>query len=142
MRKDNNIKVLQPVTPRLMLYWNAYIKPLETSYTPQGAEHGTWWHQPLGQYTSCRHICNMCNSTQVFTAYTPVQLVFGSDSIMDICHEGIECENHNWAEHTYKTGDKILLKKVWKTKYNQDTYIGSYTITAADPTAAYVTIVL
>ena len=30
----------------------------------------------------------------------------------------------------YKKGDKILLKHAWKTKFNQDAYLGPYTITA------------
>ena len=29
----------------------------------------------------------------------------------------------------YRTGDKVLLKNVWKTNFNQDAYIGSYTMT-------------
>ena len=30
----------------------------------------------------------------------------------------------------YQQGDKILLKNVWKTKFNQEIYIGPYVITA------------
>ena len=29
----------------------------------------------------------------------------------------------------YKQGDKVLLKHAWKTKFNQDAYIGPYVIT-------------
>ena len=29
----------------------------------------------------------------------------------------------------YRIGDKISLKNAWKTKFNQDVYIGSYTVT-------------
>ena len=29
-----------------------------------------------------------------------------------------------------KKGDKVLLKNAWKTKFNQDAYLGPYTITA------------
>ena len=30
----------------------------------------------------------------------------------------------------YNKGDKVLLKNAWKTKFNQDAYLGPYTITA------------
>ena len=29
----------------------------------------------------------------------------------------------------YRTRDKVLLKNAWKTKFNQDAYIGPYTMT-------------
>ena len=77
--------------------------------------------------------------------YTPAQLVFGRDSILNVKHEanwkiikerkqklinkGNERENKNRIEHKYKVGDKVLLKNAWKTKFNQDAYIGPYTIT-------------
>ena len=32
--------------------------------------------------------------------------------------------------HTYKQGDKVLLKITWKTKFNQEVYLGPYIITA------------
>ena len=28
----------------------------------------------------------------------------------------------------YEQGDNVLLKKVWKTKFNQDIYLGAYVI--------------
>ena len=78
--------------------------------------------------------------------YTPVQLVFGRDSVLNIRHEanwklikerkqklinrGNERENKNRVLHEYKVGDKVLLKNALKTKFNQDAYIGPYTITA------------
>ena len=77
--------------------------------------------------------------------YTPAQLVFGRDSILNVKHKanwkiikerkqklinkGNERENKNRIEHKYKVGDKVLLKNAWKTKFNQDAYIGPYTIT-------------
>ena len=77
--------------------------------------------------------------------YTPAQLVFGRDSILNVKHEanwkiikerkqklinkGNERENKNRIAHKYKVGDKVLLKNAWKTKFNQDAYIGPYTIT-------------
>ena len=78
--------------------------------------------------------------------YTPAQLVFGRDSVLNVRHEanwklikerkqklinrGNERENKNRVLHEYKVGDKVLLKNAWKTKFNQDAYIGPYTITA------------
>ena len=41
-----------------------------------------------------------------------------------------ERENKNRKDHTYRVGDKILLKNEWKTKFNQDAYKGPCTITA------------
>ena len=80
------------------------------------------------------------------TQYTPAQLVFGRDSILNTCHEAnwqlikkrkkdlINKGNHqeycNKKEHTHNKGDKVLLKNVWKTKFNRDAYLGPYTITA------------
>ena len=80
------------------------------------------------------------------TQYTPAQLIFGRDSIINRRHEidwetirkrkqnlinkGNERENRNRISHTYKIGDKVLLKNAWKTKFNQDAYIGPYVITA------------
>ena len=77
--------------------------------------------------------------------HNPVQLIFGRDSIINRHHEvdwetirkrkqnlinkGNERENRNQMNHTYKQGDKILLKNAWKTKFNQDAYIGPYAIT-------------
>ena len=78
--------------------------------------------------------------------YTQAQLVFGQDSILNIRHEanweiikkyeqdfinkGNQQENCNLNKYTYNKGDKVLVKNTWKTKYNQDTYLGPYTITA------------
>ena len=40
------------------------------------------------------------------------------------------CENKKRKIHAYQTGEKVLLRKVWKTKFNQYTYFGLYVITA------------
>ena len=74
------------------------------------------------------------------TQYTPAQLVFGQESILNTRHEancqiikkhkhelinkGNQQENHNKKEHMYNKGDKVLLKNVWKIKFNQDAYLG------------------
>ena len=80
------------------------------------------------------------------TQYTPAQIIFGRDSIINRRHEidwetirkrkqnrinkGNERENRNRISHTYKIGDKVLLKNAWKTKFNQDAYKDPYVITA------------
>ena len=80
------------------------------------------------------------------TRFTPTQLVFGRDAILNTRHEanwqiikdrkqrlinrGNERENKNRKDHTYQVGDKVLLKNEWKTKFNQDAYKGPYMITA------------
>ena len=77
--------------------------------------------------------------------HTPAQLVYGQNSILNACQEtnwqlikkrkqdlinkGNQQENHNPKEHTYSKGDNVLLKNAWKTKFNQDAYLGPYTIT-------------
>ena len=48
----------------------------------------------------------------------------------NLINKGNERENRNRISHTYKIGDKVLLKNAWKTKFNQDAYIGPYVITA------------
>ena len=80
------------------------------------------------------------------TQYTPAQLVFGRDLILNTSHEtnwqliekrkqdliskGNQRENCTRKEHMYNKGDKVLLKNAWKTKFNQDTFLRPYTITA------------
>ena len=80
------------------------------------------------------------------TQHSPAQLVFGRDSIMNTPHEadwqllkpckhtlintGNEHNNRYRLPHEYNVGDKILLKNSRKTKFNQDAYLGPYTITS------------
>ena len=82
------------------------------------------------------------------TQYTPAQLVFDHDSILNTRHEadwqliktrkqslinkGNAHENNKRLTHAYKPGDQVLLKNAWKTKYNNQAYIGPYTITAVN----------
>ena len=42
------------------------------------------------------------------------------------------CKNSKHLTHVYKLGDQVLLKNAWKTKYNNQAYIGLYTITAVN----------
>ena len=79
------------------------------------------------------------------TQHTPSQLVFGREAILDINQEanwqlikqyqqvltnkGNQKENHCRQSHVYHTRDKVVLKNVWKTKFNQDAYVGPYTVT-------------
>ena len=97
------------------------------------------WH-PISHY-----VCSTCHSSYYVTVYTST-LEFGRDSVLNIRHEanwklikerkqklinrGNDRENKNRVLHEYKVGDKVLLKNGWKTKFNQDAYIGPYTITA------------
>ena len=79
------------------------------------------------------------------TQHTPSQLVFGRDAILNINQEvnwqlikqrkkalidkGNQKENHSRQSHVYHAGHKVILKNTWKTKFNQDTYVGPYTVT-------------
>ena len=79
------------------------------------------------------------------TQHTPSPLVFGSDPILHINQEaswqliiqrkqalvniGNQIENRRTQSHVYCIEDKVLLKNAWKTKFNQDAYIGPYTVT-------------
>ena len=80
------------------------------------------------------------------TQHTPAQLVFNRDSIRNVSIEANwklikqhkqalinkanERENKLRKDHTYNIGDKVLLKNVWPTKFNQDAFLGPYVITA------------
>ena len=80
------------------------------------------------------------------TQYIPAQLVFGRDSILNTRHKanwqlikkckqdfnkkGNQQEIRNRKEHTYNKGDKVLFKNASKNKFNQDAYLGPYTIIA------------
>jgi len=80
------------------------------------------------------------------TQHTPTQLVFNRDSIINVpieanwqlikqrkqalINKGNERENKLRKDHTYKIGDKVLLKNAWPTKFNQDAFLGPYKVTA------------
>ena len=75
---------------------------------------------------------------------TPSQLVFGRDSMLNITHDtnwklikerkqklikaGNARENRTRIPHTYKTGDKVLIKNEQATKYGTTAYSGPYTV--------------
>jgi hypothetical protein len=77
-------------------------------------------------------------------SYTPGQLVFGRDMILNVKHEADweyirarkqniilinnTAENAKRIPHTYNMGDKVLLKRGTKYKY-ETTYQGPFTIT-------------
>ena len=46
-----------------------------------------------------------------------------------LINKGNQKENHCRQSHVYHTGDKVSLKKAWKSKFRQDVYQGGYTIT-------------
>ena len=48
----------------------------------------------------------------------------------DLINKGNAQENKKRYIHTYQTGDKVLLRNAWKTKFNQNVYLGPYVITA------------
>ena len=74
------------------------------------------------------------------TQHTWSRLVFGRDAILNINQEANWQLNKHWKQalinkgnqkvnthrqsHVCHTGDKVLLKNAWKTKFNQDAYIG------------------
>ena len=78
------------------------------------------------------------------TQYTPAQLVFGRDSVLNITHDanwkiikerkqkliqkGNQRENRTRLEHQYKPGDKVLIKNAQDTKFGQTAYAGPYII--------------
>ena len=78
---------------------------------------------------------------QTITQYTPSQLVFSGDVNQEANwqlikqHEHVSLnkdnqkENHSRQSHVYHTGDKVLLMNAWKTKFNQDSYLGTDTVT-------------
>ena len=82
------------------------------------------------------------------TQHTSSQLVFGSDTVLNITreancwfskqhkhariNEGDQKENLRRQSHVYRTGDNVLLKNAWKMKFNQDTYIGPYSLTEVE----------
>ena len=47
----------------------------------------------------------------------------------DLINNGKARENKKCKTHAYKTGDKVLLRNAWKTKFNQNAYLGPYIIT-------------
>ena len=81
------------------------------------------------------------STVHTISQYTLSQLVFGRDDILNINQEanwqlikqhinkGNQKENRRRQSYMYRTGDKVLLKSAWKTKFNQDAYIGPYTVT-------------
>ena len=84
------------------------------------------------------------STVQTTMQHTPSQFVFGRDAILNINQEanwqlikqrkqaltnkGNQKENRRRQSRVYRTGDKVLLKNVWKSNLNQDSYIGPYTI--------------
>ena len=44
-------------------------------------------------------------------------------------NKGNQKENCCRQSHVYCAGGKVLLQNAWKTKFNQDAYIGPYTMT-------------
>ena len=84
-------------------------------------------------------------TVHITSLYTPTQLAFGRDSILNVRHEanwklikekkqklinlGNELENKKRLNHEYKIGEKVVLKNALKIKFNKDAYVGPYIIT-------------
>ena len=76
--------------------------------------------------------------------YTPMQLVFGRDAILNVQHEANwkfitarkqkfinknnKIENAKRIPHTYNIGDKVMIKNDQTAKYSNYAYKGPYTI--------------
>ena len=76
--------------------------------------------------------------------HTSSELVFCRDTILNINKEANKQLNKNHKQalinkgnqkeyccsqsHVYHTGDKVLFKKAWKTKFNKDKYAGPFTM--------------
>ena len=86
----------------------------------------------------------MVYGAHYYTAYV-IANGFGRDIILNInqkanwqlikqrkqamINKGNQIETHLTQYHMYCTGGKVLLKNAWEIKFNQDVYIGPYTVT-------------
>ena len=50
--------------------------------------------------------------------------------MQDIINKDNKGENKKRKTHPYQKGEKVLLRNAWKTKFNQNAYLGPYVITA------------
>ena len=78
------------------------------------------------------------------TQYTPMQLVFGRDAMLNIQVQANwhyirkrkqkliainnKRENAKRLQHTYQIGDRVLIKQAQNTKYGSDAYDGPHTV--------------
>ena len=90
----------------------------------------------------------ICSTVHTTSQYTPMQLVFGRDSILNISHDAnwklIQArkqrlikknnirENSKRIPHKYKIGDKVVIKGDQSAKYANVSYKGPYTVTAVN----------
>ena len=88
----------------------------------------------------------LTDTVHTTTQSLPDQLVFGHGSILnqhhnvdwesvkkrkqELVNKGNVQENKKHRTNMYQTGDKVLLRNAWKTKFNQNAYLGPYAITA------------
>jgi hypothetical protein len=82
------------------------------------------------------------------TQHTPMQLVFGRDSFLNISHDANwkfikerkqrlikinnQRENRKRIPYNYKIGDKVIVKGERSAKYANAAYKGPYTVTAVN----------
>ena len=74
--------------------------------------------------------------------YTPMQLVFGRDSILNVAHtanwkqrlirQNNILENRKHIPYQYKVGEQVLIKQDQQAKYANILYKGPYTVTAVN----------
>ena len=95
----------------------------------------------MGQYIDLHHVCLGGYSKHYYAKHSfqiSLWTQFNNKSTsrcrlrkqkQDLINRGNEHENCNQINQIYKQGDKVLLKYAWKTKFNQDAYIGPYVIT-------------
>ena len=111
----------------------------------QSTKHGTRWRKSMGRHIGLT-VFALRATVHTMMQCTPAQLVFGGNSIVnwshdvdweiarkqkqDLINKGNKCDNRNQRNHTYKQEDKVLLKNLRKTKFNQDAYLSPYVITA------------
>ena len=113
--------------------YNITVRPI-TTRNPQANAILERAYQTIGNILRTFKVQNMVlddinpwDGILAATIYTPAQLVFGCDSLINVSHEanwqlikaskqalfdkGNARENCKRKEYTYKSGDKVLLKK-------------------------------
>ena len=104
------------------------------SRNPQ-AKHGTGWRKFIGWHISLHHFYPKGNRIYYNVLHScPIniwtwfnnklmwwhRLVNNKKRKEDLIYKSNNRENPNRMKRRYKQGDKVLLKNVWKTKFNQD----------------------
>ena len=99
----------------------------------------------MDQYTGRRATSDQVNRVHTTTRATPTQLVFSRDALLNVSFEANwqyirdrkqrlttqnnQRENSRRIPHTYKVGDKVMVKLDPKRKHGSDQYKGTFTVT-------------